>query len=167
MDNLLLLRPDADVATRRVIGYDKGPYTYMSIPPQGRSFTLSDIECTAGTDDVIDIPAGRDRISVTPNSAKAITCTVGERLPDNSIRVLTASCSAPVRGTFELALQPALAGATVSVPGSGTAITVTARLLRDGTAVQGVTHATVPAGKAFRVPSEMWGDLSRLEGQVI
>ncbi len=167
MDNLLLLRPDANVATRRVIGYDKGTYTYLSIPPQGRSFTLSDIECTADTDDVIDIPAGRERIRVTPSRAKAITCTAGERLPDTSIRAITASCSAPARGTFELALQPGLAGATVLLPGSATDVTVTARLLRDGTAVQGMTHATVPAGKAFRVPREMWGDLDGLQGEVI
>jgi len=168
MDNLLLLRPDADVAARRILGHDKGTYTYLSIPPQDRSFTLSDIECAADTDDIIDIPAGRARIRVTPSHAKAITCTAGERLSDNSIRAITASCATPARGTFELALQPALAGATVSVPGSAAQITVTARLLGpDGTAVQGVTHATVPAGKSFQVPREMWGDLGGLQGTII
>ena len=48
----------------------------------------------------------------------------------------------------------------------GTA-TLADQLLRDGTAVQGVTHATVPAGKAFRVPREMRGDLDGLQGEVI
>jgi hypothetical protein len=167
LDNLLLLRPDADVATRQVVGYDTGTYTYMSIPPQGRSFTLSDIACTPDTQDSIDIPAGRERIRVTPTHPKPIACTVGERLPDNSIRTITAACSTPVRGTFELALQPTLAGATVSAAGGVNEVTLTARLLRDGKVAQGVTRATVPAGKGLRVPREMWGDLSRLKGEVV
>lgn len=164
LENYLLIRQDAGLTRRRIIGEADGKYTYMSFHPNGRSVTIMDALCSRTTDDVAIIDSEFDNVEIRISEDKTLDLHLGEALTDGSVRHVNLSYPMQQNESTKLTLAEGLDGLNVLTPNRDLGVHLVVRVFEGNRLIkERLIDAAVPADKHLEVSPGMWDDVANFQ----
>ncbi|ADU32114.1 IPT/TIG domain-containing protein [Evansella cellulosilytica] len=167
LENYILLRNDAKVKERAIVGNDTGTYTYMSIHPNGRSFTIKDADCTSTTRDKVLIDDAFQKMEVIVKESKSLNLHVGEELPDGTIRYVNLSCALNQDEGTTLEFQDTLDGIDLKTPARDLDIHLELKTFKNDILLEErMIDTNIPSANLLHLPRGIWHNLKQFNPEI-
>lgn len=168
LENYLLVRVDAGLTRRRIIGEEDGKYTYMSNHPSGRSVTIKDALCSSTTEDVVTIDSEFANVEIQTSEGKALDLHLAEALEDGAVRYVNLSYQMRQNEITKLTLPEVLDGLNVLTPNRDIDVHLVIRHFHGNRLIEERSiDATIAADKRLELPRGMWGDVANFQVNIL